>query len=520
MALRTISAAGGNFGSASTWVEGAVPTSADYIVGSASSGNLIVNANTTYTVQYVDFTDYTGTISFSQSSTNNSLIQFGSNGFTSIFGASMSFSTTGNKSRLGFCVGVFGTNTAGVTTYSLTQYGSVRLPNLSCFGLSSGARTITLNTNIYCQRLQLGGGFGNIFVVINGNTLFVNEQYTMTDSFFTGQNGVPSESYIGGTSIIRFDGPVRFNRGPKCGNDELGSVVTNPPASNGQWIVDANDTLFYIPTLTAFGTKDVTGSNSADFGIVVGTNSTILQGTISMTSSIFPYIWLPPRQNTTFNCLTNQPLNFFIQKDDTTTYTYDLNVPKIGTLLYSNRREQNIGTTAATSIIIRSNVNTNINRIKFEGSKGIIYPRSISTTGIAVSQTTNGPSYLHTPQEIQFSSTGTFSVGDIISIGMSDFAYPTTGFYNNGATTYTLNSSYNLMNSIRSNVAGTRTRLSLTSGTSSVIMWTNFRDIDASGGVEIKSFLPSQIANSLNVSSISSMSGGVSGGGGAFTFVN
>ena len=52
MAQRTISPGGGDWNLTATWVEGAVPTTSDHIVGDASSGQLTVNVNAT--VQYLD----------------------------------------------------------------------------------------------------------------------------------------------------------------------------------------------------------------------------------------------------------------------------------------------------------------------------------------------------------------------------------------------------------------------------------------------------------------------------------
>jgi hypothetical protein len=47
MPTRTISDAGGNWNATGTWAEGAVPTSADDVVASATSGNLTINATAT-----------------------------------------------------------------------------------------------------------------------------------------------------------------------------------------------------------------------------------------------------------------------------------------------------------------------------------------------------------------------------------------------------------------------------------------------------------------------------------------
>ena len=60
MATRTISNAGGNWGSVGTWVEGAVPTNADRVVATATSGNVTIAAAAV--CLSADFTGYTGTL--------------------------------------------------------------------------------------------------------------------------------------------------------------------------------------------------------------------------------------------------------------------------------------------------------------------------------------------------------------------------------------------------------------------------------------------------------------------------
>jgi hypothetical protein len=61
MAVRTASAAGGNFNATGTWVGGVVPINNDSIIVNSSSGNITVTTNTV-NLQSADFTGYTGTL--------------------------------------------------------------------------------------------------------------------------------------------------------------------------------------------------------------------------------------------------------------------------------------------------------------------------------------------------------------------------------------------------------------------------------------------------------------------------
>jgi hypothetical protein len=60
MATRTISNGGGNYNSIGSWVEGAVPTSSDNVVATATSGNLTITAAAD--ALSVDLTGYVGTL--------------------------------------------------------------------------------------------------------------------------------------------------------------------------------------------------------------------------------------------------------------------------------------------------------------------------------------------------------------------------------------------------------------------------------------------------------------------------
>lgn len=65
MATRTISNIGGNYSVVGTWVEAAVPTSADTVVATVTSGNLVIN--TSSSAGSLNLTNYLGVLSGSQS---------------------------------------------------------------------------------------------------------------------------------------------------------------------------------------------------------------------------------------------------------------------------------------------------------------------------------------------------------------------------------------------------------------------------------------------------------------------
>jgi hypothetical protein len=79
-ATRTISDAGGNWNSTSTWVEGAVPVEGDNIEATATSGNLTVNEYTAELSGF-DLTDYTGTLTINYRITTSGTV-FIPNGVT------------------------------------------------------------------------------------------------------------------------------------------------------------------------------------------------------------------------------------------------------------------------------------------------------------------------------------------------------------------------------------------------------------------------------------------------------
>jgi len=159
MPQRTISAAGGNWNSLATWVEGAVPTTSDFVVGNASSGNLSVNVSTAV-IQYFDFTNYNGNITFTS---NSNRINFSAVvGTTTIFGSGTTYTYTGGfGSNTGF-------NKGGNGTGNIRQFGTT---NIGVLGISNTG-IATLLSDLYVSQLYFSTGSGSFG--FNGFSILVD----------------------------------------------------------------------------------------------------------------------------------------------------------------------------------------------------------------------------------------------------------------------------------------------------------------------------------------------------------
>lgn len=149
MATRTISNTGGNYNSTATWVEGAVPTSADDVVATATSGQLTVNVASA--ARTFDFTNYTNTLTM-----NNTWTVSGAS-LTNTFVSAMSIAGSSNIVMSG--------NAQVLVTNGLT------IPNLN---FSAGNKTLNddLNVgNLSVQNLTLSG---TRTINISGNFLTGN----------------------------------------------------------------------------------------------------------------------------------------------------------------------------------------------------------------------------------------------------------------------------------------------------------------------------------------------------------
>lgn len=158
MATRTISNAGGNYNATGTWVEGAVPTSADDVVATATSGQLTVNVASA--AQSFNFTNYTNTLTVNQPWTISGASS------TSTFVSAMTITGTNNI--------IFN------SAHSIRTNGRT-IPRIS-FGVGGGTKTLL-------DELRVTSVFSNSTnMIVNGATLSIagNTGITFTGNMQSG----------------------------------------------------------------------------------------------------------------------------------------------------------------------------------------------------------------------------------------------------------------------------------------------------------------------------------------------
>lgn len=248
MATRTITDAGGNYGTAATWVENAVPTNADNVVATATSGNLVVNVASE--CLNFDLTGYLGTLSGDEG-----LSVYGS--FT--LGSGMTWSKTSNITFAATSTGkTINTNGVSITTLSDYLYfsgvggGWTLLDDLI---LSSGAGGIALyngavDTNDFTVETFVVWINGGETCSIDLGASIINASYG-----FLVSNSAVNLTVICGTSTINtknFDG----------GGKTYHAVVINPdyPGSLGMMLGldDTFEQLTYISDQTLTLHEDIT----------------------------------------------------------------------------------------------------------------------------------------------------------------------------------------------------------------------------------------------------------------------
>lgn len=146
MATRTISNTGGNYNAVGTWVEGVVPTSADDIVATATSGQLTVNVASA--ARSFNFTNYTNTLTL--------------NSLWTVSGVAVQTFVTGMTIAGSNQVLLSGSG-ATLTTNGLT------IPNLAF----TGNKVLTSNINV--TNFAING----VIAITGGYTMYVSGNATL-----------------------------------------------------------------------------------------------------------------------------------------------------------------------------------------------------------------------------------------------------------------------------------------------------------------------------------------------------
>jgi hypothetical protein len=170
MSIRTVSNIGGNYNAVGTWVEGIVPTSADDVVSTATSGQLTVNV--TSAARSIDLTTYLSTL------TMTGALTVSGSATTNTFGVGMSFAGVGS---IIFSVAV-----------TLVQNTTNRIPSLSF----TSSTTKTLSTNLYVV------DFLATNATINGNTIYTRGDVGVASNLITVSIGGTTKFILDGSGLV------------------------------------------------------------------------------------------------------------------------------------------------------------------------------------------------------------------------------------------------------------------------------------------------------------------------------
>ena len=296
MATRTISNIGGNYSVIGTWVEGAVPTSADTIVATSTSGNLIIN--TASNAGSVDFTNYTKNLSLA---VNTTWGVYGN--FTLASGMTISGTVTQLQILANSTLRANGKiwtspltdvaiGTATAITFSDTW---VNNGNLS-IGYGVRIPIVTVSSGITCNNITMGASYNGSPVTINGNVT-CNGSFAGSSNFIMAGTGtlstIASNQSLGNPITINTTGTTTI--GPNLG---LGVGAFTYTAGN---VITTGSTLG-LNGSTAIQTSGMSWNNI----IIAASTNTNLQSNLN----IYGTLTINGTTVTTFTGGTGQ-LNFY-----------------------------------------------------------------------------------------------------------------------------------------------------------------------------------------------------------------
>lgn len=290
MATRTISNAGGNWNSVGTWVEGAVPTSSDDVVATATSGNVTVNSPGGF-CRSLDLTNYTGTIA-------NSITALGVGGTTpGPSNVAVKIPATATFTTLGIAListsatqQTVDIKTANIPSISVNGTGSsyILVSNLIFSGSLVFARG-TFNTggfSLGCTAFSASGA-NAITVNLNSSTITLTNWNTATATNFT-LNAGTSNIVLNGSGGTFTPGARTFYK-VTVNND---NITLNGGCTIDQLILNnaggATGTKFTASTTRTILTSITTNGSAGNLNKILSTSPgvpatfSVASGTISI----------------------------------------------------------------------------------------------------------------------------------------------------------------------------------------------------------------------------------------------
>jgi len=283
MATRTISNTGGNYNATGTWVEGAVPTSADDVVATATSGQLTVNVASA--ARTIDLTNYSNTITVNASWTISGA------SLTNTIPSTVTWagSSAGSVVFIGAAATIVNNSTSRIVRLSISAGTKTITGTLYCIDFISSASltlnggTIDVSGNLGAQSAKTPSGAGYsgttkfkltgsgwIDIQINGSQLEVDTSgtyYTVSSQL---QLASGTFSWINGTNgtfsiILQYDLASANTIGLDLGSKVLTNLfVPSVYASSLGTTRNLNLNIVGTSQFTNLGTFPVARPNTTD----------------------------------------------------------------------------------------------------------------------------------------------------------------------------------------------------------------------------------------------------------------
>lgn len=478
MAIRTISNAGGDYNTTGAWVEGIVPTSADDVVATATSGNLTVTAIAD--ALSIDFTNYLGTLTINQPLRIFGNVNLGTGAYN-----------------------ITGTNSlATMTTSTITSNGTPFKGNIA---FSNNNTIVTLADDLTINGVAT---FNGTTVTINGNNLHLkssmqfissltvqgttNFNFIGTGSWTETGNGILKNNFTINTSgtftmvgsllnyntgTFKYISGTVITTGSTLNINASTTLNTNGIIFNNVTFGGASQTYYLASNLTTTGTVRLNGTGTP----TLSGNTLFCRGNLSVTNGDTRGSTQIVLNGTGTWSHTNA---MFLRNDITINTTGTTTVSGViywcqGTLTYS----------AGTVITTGSTINTggiggtfNTNGVIWNN---FIFPNTIHTLLSPLNAT--GSMTLASSGNITFKGPAGFTIGTFLCSTAGRTIFLNTGntytVTNNMTTTATL-AGVSYLQSIDL-VNGTKAIFNLSPGATQDNGYFSAIDIDSSGGRSI-----------------------------------